>query len=166
MSPIEEIKTAGLAGGNGRLSVREDGALVARIDGEDVPVTPARCFPWSHGEQFYSLRNDEGHEVALVEDPDDLDGESRAALASVLAEIGFVFEVRRVLEVEEEFEIRCWKVETGQGPRTFQTARDEWPRETPDGSLLVRDVAGDLYRIPDIEGMDAHSQRLLWALVD
>jgi hypothetical protein len=53
-----------------------------------------------------------------------------------------------------------------QGPRTFQTARDHWPRDLPGGGLLLRDVAGDLYMIADLAALDAASRAALWAFVD
>ena len=83
-----------------------------------------------------------------------------------MAEAGFMFEVTRVREVEEEVEIRHWTVETRQGPRAFQTRLDDWPRALPGGGFLIRDVAGDLYRLPDPGSMDQKSRELLWALVD
>jgi hypothetical protein len=36
----------------------------------------------------------------------------------------------------------------------------------PDGGLLLRDLAGDLYRLPDKSALDARSRKLLWAFVD
>jgi hypothetical protein len=54
-------------------------------------------------------------------------------------------------------------VDTLQGPRSFQTKRDEWPQEMPNGGLLIRDVAGDLFFIRDVGGLDDESRkRLAW----
>jgi hypothetical protein len=36
----------------------------------------------------------------------------------------------------------------------------------PSGGLLIRDVAGDLYRLPEPETLDKKSRALLWAFVD
>ena len=96
----------------------------------------------------------------------ELDPASRKALEEELVLAGFVLRVDRILAIEEEIEIRSWRVVTQQGPRSFQTPRDEWPREAPGGGLLVRDVAGDLYRIEKPRDLDAKSQRCLWAFVD
>jgi hypothetical protein len=82
-----------------------------------------------------------------------------------MAEAGFVFEVTQVKEVEEEVEIRHWQVVTRQGPRSFQTRLDDWPRALPGGGFLIRDVAGDLYRLPEASAMDKKSRELLWAFV-
>ena len=101
-----------------------------------------------------------------MREPADLDARSRAALESALAVAGFVFDVTRVLEIEEEVEIRRWRVETRQGPRTFQTRLDDWPRTLPHGGLLIRDLAGDLYHLAAPEQLDRQSRELLWAFVD
>jgi len=131
------------------------GQLIATSEGRRVPVRVYRCFPWSEPTRFVSLRDAEENEVALVSDPSQLDAGSRAAL-----------EIERIEDIEEEIEIRCWRVHTRQGPRAFQTPRDEWPREVPGGGLLIRDVAGDLFHIAAPDGLDRESQRHLWAFVD
>lgn len=145
---------------------RRDGRLAAGRDGATTPVRPVRCFPWSGPARYISLRDDQDREVALVADPAELDPTSRALLEEELAQAGFVLDVDRITAIHEELEIRMWKVETRQGPRTFQTARDEWPRPLPDGTLLLRDVAGDLYRIPRPADLDPATRRLLWPFTD
>ncbi len=149
-----ELRTAG------------DGRLVAMIEGKPVSVRLRQCFPWSEPDQFLSLRDTEDQEVALVNDPASLGDESRRALEQALAEAGFVLEVTRVLAIDEEVEIRQWTVETEHGPRCFQTHLDDWPRALPMGGLLIRDVAGDLYRLAAPHEMDKRSKELLWAFVD
>ena len=147
------------------LRTAPDGRLLVMIDAVPVSVRLRQCFPWSQPTQHLSLRNDEDREVAIVDDPDQLEPESRQALDQALAEAGFVLEVTRVLDIEEEVEIRQWTVETQQGRRLFQTHLDDWPRVLPNGGLLIRDVAGDLYRLMVAE-LDKKSRELLWAFVD
>ncbi len=150
------------------LSVRRapDGRLWATTPAGTAAVTLRQCFPWSEPDRQLSLRDAEDNEVAFVADPAALDEESRQALSAALGEAGFVLEVTRVVEVEEEVEIRQWTVETRHGRRTFQTHLDDWPRELPGGGLLIRDVAGDLYRFPVAQSLDKSSRELLWAFVD
>jgi hypothetical protein len=143
-----------------------DGRLVAVTASGPVAVRLRQCFPWSEPRRYVSLRNDADEEIALVEDPAALDEESRQALDVALAQAGFVLEVTRVIAIEEEVEIRHWTVETAHGSRTFQTHLDAWPRSLPMGGLLIRDVAGDLYRLQDPSTMDRKSRDLLWAFVD
>ena len=143
-----------------------DGRLLALVGGELVPVRLRQCFPWTEPTRHLSLRDADDEEVAFVENPADLAPGSREALERALADASFVLDVRRVVSVEEEVEIRQWRVETVQGGRAFQTHLDDWPRTLPGGALLIRDVAGDLYRIADPRGLDARSRALLWAFVD
>ena len=143
-----------------------DGFLVATRHGTTRSVRVRLTFPWSEPTRLVSLRDDDDKEFALVRDAGDLEPASRAALEQALAQAGFVFGVTQVLAVEEEVEVRHWKVETRQGTRRFQTRLDDWPRELPAGGLLIRDVGGDLYHIPEPEELDQRSRDLLWAFVD
>jgi hypothetical protein len=148
------------------LRTAPDGRLLIVNHETCEAVRLRQCFPWSDPHRHVSLRNDDDDEVAFVDDPALLDAESRQALEQALAEAGFVLDVTRVVSVEEEVEIRQWVVETKHGPRSFQTHLDDWPRALPGGGLLIRDVAGDLYRLADPAGMDKKSRDLLWAFVD
>ena len=143
-----------------------DGRLMAIRGETSIAVKLRQCFPWSEPTRHLSLRDSDDQEVALVDDPSSLDAESRQALELALADAGFVLEVTRVLQIEEEIEIRQWTVETRQGPRSFQTHLDDWPRVLPPGGLLIRDVGGDLYRLAEPQRLDKKSRALLWAFVD
>jgi hypothetical protein len=156
-----KISDAGL-----RLERRRDGQLWAMRGEEAAAVRVRRLFPWSEGARHVSLRDTDNDEFALVGPDEPLDAASTAALEEALVAAGFVLEVTAVTEIDEEIEIRVWKVETRQGPRAFQTHLDDWPRETPGGGLLIRDVAGDLYFVPRPSELDAKSQEWLWAFVD
>jgi hypothetical protein len=143
-----------------------DGRLFALVEGVAVPVRLRQCFPWSEPHRHLSLRDEDDAEVALVEDPATLGEESRRAIEHALAEAGFVLQVTRVVSIDEEVEIRQWRVETRHGPRSFQTHLDDWPRVLPMGGLLIRDVGGDLYLLAAPAAMDRRSKELLWAFVD
>jgi hypothetical protein len=163
-----EDSAAGSLVGTTRLCVERaaDGRLLARRGSEQSVVRVQRCFPWSEPDQFISLRTDDGREFALVGDPSELSTASHAVLLDALAEAGFIFAVEAVIEIEEEVELRDWRVRTNQGPRRFQTRLDDWPRRLPDGGLLIRDVTGDFYRVRDAGALDRRSRALLWAFVD
>lgn len=149
-----------------RVERRPDGQLWAERDGEGRTVWVRRCFPWSEPTRFVSLLDDEKNEFALVPDVRALEPVSRAAIEEGLAEAGFVLEIEEIETIEEEVEIRTWEVQTRQGPRSFQTRLDDWPRGVPGGGYLIRDVAGDLYYISDPASLNERSRDLLWAFVD
>src|SRR5436305_8903737 len=149
-----------------RLERRADGRLWAVRGDSERAVWVRRCFPWSEPARFVSLRDDEEREVARVRDPAGLDPASRRVLEEAMVAAGYVFEITRVTAIEEEVEIRHWRVETRQGARSLQTRLDAWPRLLPHGGLLIRDVAGDLYHVADPAALDKQSRALLWAFVD
>src|SRR5258705_12868478 len=93
------------------LEQRDDGRLWAIRGDEERAVWVRRCFPWSEPGRYLSLRDGDEEEFALVRDPAELDAVSREALDAALALAGFVFEITRVLEIEEEGEIRRWRGE-------------------------------------------------------
>ncbi|HEX9705566.1 MAG TPA: DUF1854 domain-containing protein [Gemmatimonadales bacterium] len=163
---IQDTESATRPAGALMLELRKDGRLWAVKDGVERAVVVRRCFPWSEPTRFVSLRDDDEDEFALVTNPGELDAGSRRELEAALVDAGFVFHVTHVLEIEEEVELRHWRVETSQGTRSFQTRLDDWPRALPHGGLLVRDVAGDLYHLAEPRGLDRRSRALLWAFVD
>ena len=148
------------------LEIDENGQLFVFADESPVPVRLRQCFPWSEPRRHLSLRDASDREIALVDDPASLDDVSRAAIECALGVAGFVLEVTRVFEIDEEVEIRHWSVETTSGSRSFQTHLDEWPRVLPSGGLLIRDVAGDLYKLGAAHTLDRKTRELLWAFVD
>lgn len=144
----------------------KDGQLFAQTPKGPVSVRAVRCFPWSSPGRYVSLRDADEDEVALVRDLWELDPVSKRALTLALLEAGFVFEIEAVDDVVEEIEIRTFEVRTKQGPRRFQTLRDEWPRDLPGGGLLIQDVVGDLYLVRSPGSLDVRSRQKLWAFVD
>ncbi|MDH5676800.1 MAG: DUF1854 domain-containing protein [Myxococcales bacterium] len=148
------------------LERRPDGRLWLIEDGQERAVRPVRCFPWSAPDHHVSLRDDECRELAYIADPSDLDSGSRRALELALEDAGLILRVTAIEAVEEDYEIRCWSVTTRSGPRSFQTRLETWPRPVPGGGLVLEDVAGDLFWIPEPKELDARSRKLLWAYVD
>ena len=134
-------------------------------DGRSVSVRPVRCFPWSAPGELVSLRDGDEQEQYLVESLAELDPSSREALASAMLSAGFVLEVDALLSIEEDYEVRIWRARTRHGLRTFQTRLDEWPWAAPDGGHLIRDLCGDLFRLPPVEQLDEKSRHCLWAYV-
>lgn len=149
-----------------RLHRAPDGRLLLTQGETTGPVQVRRCFPWASPNAWISLRDEEGAERLLVTDLEQLDADSREILQAELRSGGAPFEIVRILECRKEIELRCWRVETRQGPRSFQTELDEWPLRLPDGGVLIRDLAGDLYRVAEPDQLDPASRERLWVLLD
>ncbi len=143
-----------------KLATGADGRLAwIPPEGNPVPVNVRVCFPWAAPGCHLSLRDDAEKERAYVASPEELDSGSRAALERAAAEARFVIQVTRIKDIRAEYELRLWEVETRQGARRFQTKLDDWPRVLGDNSLLVRDVAGDLFHVPPLDALDPASRR-------
>lgn len=142
------------------------GEIQITRDDRTFGVQAVACFPWSERRRFISLRDYEGNEIELVKDLADLDDASREALEAALAESGFVLEVLSIVSFREEFEILNWEVITRQGPYRFQLEKDNWPRYLEGGSLLFRDVAGNLFIVKEPNKLDEKSRKYLWAYMD
>ena len=145
---------------------RQDGQVWICNDGAWVAVRACTCFPWTEPTRYVSLRDEDDREIVLIRDLDDLEADSRAVIEDALKEVRFVLQVERIESIDEEFEIRNWKVRTRQGPRTFQTEHDAWPRPLSDGGLLIKDVAGDLFYVANLDKLDDDSKKLLWPFLD
>jgi Domain of unknown function (DUF1854) len=146
-----------------QLNSNEAGQLLLRSQTGSIPVRPVACFPWSEPNNYISLRNKAGMEVGFIDSTTELDDSSRTALETTLRQTRFVFEVTAIEKVEDEFELRTWSVTTHQGPRSFQTKLDDWPRTLENGGIIIRDLSGDLYHIEDPTVLDSASQKLIWA---
>jgi hypothetical protein len=149
-----------------QLNSNEAGQLLLHSQRGSIPVRPVACFPWSEPNNYISLRNEAGMEVGFIHSAAELDHSSRTALETTLRQTRFVFEVIAIENVEDEFELRTWSVKTRQGPRSFQTKLDEWPRTLETGAVMIRDLSGDLYQIKDPTALDPASQKLVWAYIE
>ena len=149
-----------------KLERRPDGQIWTWRDGGDVVVQALPYFPWTYTGRYVSLRDADGKELVMIRELGELDEDVRRLVEEALAETGFVLEITRVESVQTEYEIRNWKVQTRQGPFTFQTKLDDWPHLLPDGGVLFRDVAGNLFRVRDPHALDAASRKLIWPFVD
>lgn len=144
----------------------ENGRLLLERDDGRVPVEIRRCFPWAEPNRWLSLRDKEGVELSMVRDLGELDPASRALMEEELRDSGHTFEITGVRVCRKELELRCWEVDTAQGPRAFQTELDEWPRSLPNGGILIRDICGDLYTIPDPSKLAPAGRVMVEALME
>ncbi|MFP6872707.1 MAG: DUF1854 domain-containing protein [Verrucomicrobiales bacterium] len=148
------------------INLSSSGQLQVISGGKTTAVRVQSCFPLSQPGRFFSLLDCDGNEVGMVENPADLDAPARAAIETALADAAFTIKVTAIESIENDIDLRIWKVVTAAGSRTFETRLGSWPRKLEDGGVLIQDVAEDLYHIEDINALDAKSRQLLWAFSD
>lgn len=149
------------------LRLRAECDLVAKIGNSSHLVHLKPCFPWTNPNRYISVRDTEGNELYYLDSLTLLDPQSREAAEVSLAETGFVLRIADILLVEEDFELRVWRVRLWDGSqRTFQTKLDEWPLKLAQGGALIRDVSGDLFQVPEPRSLNQRSQKAYWAYIE
>jgi len=133
---------------------------------ESVKVTPSLCFPWMKKNEYISIRDEDSNEVFLIKELSQLDEESKKAVSESLIAASFMMKILAIKEINDEFEIRNWKVITKQGPYTFQTQIDYWPQVFNKTTIIIRDITGNIFYVNDPLSLDDKSQHLLWPFLD
>lgn len=151
---------------NYKIYLKENNLLYFKNGKGEMEVSVKQCFPWSDPTKFLSLRNDDENEVFLIEDVNALDTETKSVIQTYLERISFVMEITSILRVEDEIELRVWEVMTKQGQRVFHTKLDAWPKLREDGSVLIEDIAGDLFVVTTMDSLDSKSQKTIQSFID
>jgi len=126
------------------------------------PLTVQRGFPLSKADEFLSLKDKEGGEVAVIRRLQELDADSRAAVHKQLQWSYFASTITTVHAIDVRFHVPHWDVETDRGRRVFElhnSRRDI--RVLPGGRTMVRDADGNVYEIPDVSRLDAASRAIV-----
>jgi hypothetical protein len=121
-------------------------------------ITAARAFPLSSPEQLVVLRDQEGNEIGIIENVEQLDKQSSQALKIELEKCYFMPIITYVNNIDEAYGVPKWDVETDRGPRKFELRSRRDARLTGYGRVLIKDIDGNRYEIPDYTQLDARSR--------
>jgi hypothetical protein len=147
-----------------RMECDSAGKLKAFLVDQDEPVEDvrvARCFPWSLPEDYISVRDPQGREIVLLTSLDELDDTSRDIVREELAHKVFNPRIQCVKHCATEFGITSMTVETDRGEVTFQLGSRDDVRHLSATRVLLNDVDGNIYEVPDVSRLDGDSQRRL-----
>ncbi len=146
-----------------RIRRNEHGDPVVRVaDTQIVLGHILSVFPISNREGFVSLRDLNGDEIGVVEDPNGLDGTSRRIVLDELGRSYFLPQIEEIFTVTDDLNVITWSVFTDKGPRIFEV-RDPRKnvRSVGDGRYIVKDVDGNRYDIPRLGRLPPRSQSLI-----
>jgi len=142
----------------------EDGALVLSVADQDPVsnVRVVRAAPLSHPSRYITFLDEKGRELCTVDRLDDLSSSARQLVEEGLAEYYLGHIIQRINDLESEFGIAYWDVETPRGRRDFVVSDVQssitWLSPT---RLLIVDVDGNRFEIPDLQVLDPRSQKLV-----
>jgi hypothetical protein len=131
-----------------------------------LTVKPVWAAPLSRPHQSLSLLDGKSKEITLLNDPSTLDEASWRALESELRERYLTAEVQSIIDARQEFGATYWTVETNRGRRDFVTQNlQENALWFSDTHLMLLDVDGNRFEVPDTNALDARSKSLLFSIV-
>lgn len=142
------------------LSETQAGTLTLDHQGAEHPdVRIRRVFPWTKPNEYLSVRNADGKELALIKHLDELPAETRALVARHLDANTVVPTIKRVISVTPIHSENRWHVETDRGERTFDVQEREDVRFVGEFRFAIKDSDGNIYELPDTRALDPASQK-------
>lgn len=129
-------------------------------------VKPVWASPQSHPNRYLGLLDGKEREIATIVDPTDLPAESRAAVEEELRRRYLTATIVSITAAKVEFGATYWHVVTNRGERDFvtQSLQENAVWMSPTHILLI-DVDGNRFEIPDVEALDAKSRQTLGWIV-
>lgn len=141
-----------------RLTVDQDRSYLA--------IKPVWAAPQSRPGRFMGLLDAKEKEIATIPDLQVLSESSRAAVLLELERRYLTGTILAILEAKVEFGATYWHVATQRGERDFVTQSLQenavWMSRT---HLLLVDVDGNRFEIPDLERLDPRSRQILGGIV-
>jgi hypothetical protein len=127
-----------------------------------VSVKPAWSAPLSHPNQYLALLDGTGQEIVTIKDLEQLPSDSLSAVKEELGRRYLTAEIWAIESARSEFGATYWTVETDRGRRDFVTqSLQENAQWLGEGHLLLVDVDGNRFEIPNVAHLDGRSRQLV-----
>ncbi len=143
--------------------------LFLKYKGEDLGrISVIRMFPFRFEEEYIVIRqenysrHDKETEIGILRNVSELPKTQADLVRKELKKRYFIPEIISVKDVKEEFGSAIWKTVTTSGEREF-TMNDLGTnvRGLGAGKVMLVDVYGNRYYIPDIEKVDDKAKKVL-----
>ena len=133
--------------------------MTVKDDRSYPTVKPAWSAPLTRPDKYLALLNGKGEEITTIVDPAELDADSRAAVMEELHRRYLTATVHKITHAKSEFGAGYWHIISDRGERDFVTqSLQENAQWLGAGHLLLIDVDGNRFEIPDIDALDAKSR--------
>ena len=131
-------------------------------DGQEyVDVRLARAFPIIAPREGIALLSSEGHELAWIDQLDELPAATRQLVEGELESREFMPEILRLREVSGYAMPCTWQVQTDRGDTALVLKAEEDIRRLSGTALLVVDSRGIQFLIRNPQALDATSRKFL-----
>ena len=123
-----------------------------------------RLFPVNHPDEYITLLDPDGTEVAVIRSLKDLNGESLKAVEYSLNDYYLVPHILRIVSIVEKYGTLHWVIETDRGIKEFDIRnRNHDIKVFRNGCVRVRDSDDNRYVIDDYRTLDKHSRSQLFS---
>lgn len=145
-----------------RLTENADGTLALTCGARRLKSIQVRIGrPLYRPDEFASILDQKGNEVATMVNLDSLSAQSRRVLLAHHDRYDLTSVISKIVSISHMYGSSFWEVETDKGKRQFVIrGTTEHVRWLNDSRILVTDVRGNRFEIPDLNGIDKRSQYL------
>lgn len=140
--------------------------LTIKDDRSYITVKPVWAAPLSRPDHYLSLLDGKGDEIVMVDNPNMLPMDSLKAVRNELHRRYLTATIHSIEHAKQEFGATYWNVDTDRGKRDFvtQNLQENAIWLSPE-HLLLLDVDGNRFEIPDIERLDNASQNYIESIL-
>lgn len=154
-----------LDGSNAEFSRTEGGFVALKANGKEYSrVGVYLTFPLTNPEEFISIResDEKAKEIGMVEKLSLLPAEQQEMLREQIRLRYFMPVITKVLDVKDEYGYAYWNVTTSFGSCRFTTRiSGNAVIHLSDSRLLVTDIDGNRYEIPDFYSLSIMERKKL-----
>ncbi|MBE6565224.1 MAG: DUF1854 domain-containing protein [Ruminococcaceae bacterium] len=171
----EQKKTVDLTPENARFFRSEGGLISLELTDEGETkvyerVMLLRAFPITNPDEFISVREptkrktSRAKEVGMIRRASDFDEATNVLFHEELDKRYFTPQIHKIHSIKEKFSFYYWDVDTSAGHIVFLMNNPfNNIRILEDGRLLISDIDGSVFVIPDPKKLDAASYRRIEA---
>lgn len=163
-TPIETVHPEQVEASKIRLFKEPEWILRMTIDGDRsyTRVKVVRAAPLTEPDRYFCILDIRDEAICMVTELSDLPEESHPQIHEELAKRYLTAEVQKIVALQNEYGVTYWTVDTDRGRREFVAKSvSENAQWLGDSRLMIFDVDGNRFEVPNIEALDRRSQGLL-----
>ncbi len=131
-----------------------------------LAVKPVWAAPLSFPGRYLALLDGKGQEIVMFDSIDDVPAEPRKLIEEELYRRYLTPTVLSIESARSEFGVSYWTVVTDRGRRDFVTQNlSESVQWLSPAHLLLCDVDGNRFDVPDVQALDPISRKLLTNMI-
>ncbi len=166
--PIEMVHPESVDPGKIRLFKEPRWILRMTIEGDRsyTRVKVVRAAPLTQPNRYFCFLDIKDEAICMVKDLSELPEESRPLVYEELDRRYLTAEIQKIVTLQNEYGVTYWTVDTDRGRRDFVAKSvAENAQWLADARVMIFDVDGNRFEVPDIKALDRRSQALLESVV-